>query len=314
MGIKNFALLSMMVISVGAVLTGCASDASSGSYQSATQLIDKPIGRAPDVRMHYQLTYGNNPALKRAYAEYLKTGKAPNVITEGFVQFAYGTGVQPVIAGSPLELTVISLEPGEKVTNISSGDQLRWSYSLAYSGQGDLRQAHVMIKPAQAGISTDLVIATDKRMYTLKITTVNNGKYVRDVRFWYPEEVAAYWNKYNESAQDADHGGQTIAEVPNVSLNNLNFNYRLYKNAWHAPSWTPTRVFDDGTHTFIQFPAIVSSRDMPVLFVLNGKSKDLVNYRVKGTYFVVDKIFQQAMIVSGTGSSQSSITISNGSY
>jgi type IV secretion system protein VirB9 len=300
-------------------LVGCANQTkvTPGDFQQATQVVERHVViRPPDLKMSYQFSYDNNPALKRAFLQYQKTGKAPNVITEGFVQFSYGTGVQPVIAASPLELTVISLEPGEKVTNVSSGDPLRWSYSLAYSGDGSARQAHVMIKPSQPSISTDLVITTDKRLYTVKITTVNNGKYVRDVRFWYPEEMQSYWEKYNneQTQKIVQHEETEVATVPDVSLNNLNFNYGLTKNTRRMPSWAPVRIFDDSVHTYIQFPYGVSSRDLPALFVLNGKTKELVNYRTKFPYFVVDKIFRQAVLVYGAGSDQSIMTITNNRF
>lgn len=298
-------------------IMGCAPEAPPQPLQLATQVVEKPVTiPPPDLKMQYHLSYGDNPALKKAYREYLTTGKAANIITEGFEQFAYGVGNQPVIAANPLALTVISLEPGEKVTNVSSGDPLRWSYSMAYSGQDKSRQAHVMVKPSQSDISTDLVITTDKRLYTLHMTAPSSGKYAHNVRFWYPQDMQEYWGNYNaEQMQKVSKEQQdTVAAVPNINLNNLNFSYRIAHNGWSAPNWTPVRVFDDGTHTYIQFAPTLSSREMPALFVLNGKSKDLVNYRSKPPYFVVDKIFSQAMLVAGVGSDQKTVTIINSRY
>ncbi len=285
--------------------------------QPANRVVTEPVViQPPDLKMQYQLTYGNNPALQRAYQKYLKTGNAPNIVTDGFEQFAYGTGSQPVIAASPFELTVISLEPGESVTNVSSGDPTRWSYSLAYSGQGSNRQAHIMVKPSQPGISTDLVITTDKRFYTLKIMAVDDGKYVRDVRFWYPEEMQDFWNKYNAEQSQALTQNSTVSDLPNLNVNNLNFNYSIATNGIFAlsPPWKPTRVFDDGTHTYIQFPKTVTSGDLPALFVVTGNDQELVNYRTKPPYFVVDKLFKQAVLVTGVGNNQIKVIITNHSY
>lgn len=293
------------------LLIGCASSTPEIA-QPVTQVIEKPVVvQPPDLKINYQFSYGNNAALKKAYQQYMKTGKAPDVITDGFEQFAYGTGQQPIITASPFELTVISLEPGENVTNVSSGDPLRWSYSMAYSGQTKLRQAHIMIKPSQANISTDLVITTDKRLYTLKLVTSDAGKYVRDVRFWYPEEMQEYWNNYNVKETEKLTREDKIAELPNLDVSALNFNYKFGHSGWSTPSWHPVRAFDDGTHTYIQFPAALSSRDMPVLFVVNGDNKELVNYRSKPPYFVVDKIFQKALLVSG---GDQTVIITNNHY
>lgn len=307
---KKYFLLPLALI-----LVGCASQNTPDQFQSATQIVEKPvIVSPPETKMNYKFSYSENSALKKAYQQYINTGKAADITTDGFKQFAYGVGRQPIIAASPLELTVISLEPGEKVTNVSSGDPLRWSYSLAYSGQDKVRQAHVMIKPAQADISTDIVITTDKRMYTLKMTTTDQtGKYVRDVRFWYPEEMQEYWNNYNieQTQKLTQNQSSTVAEVPDVSLNNLNFNYRVAHSGWSKPIWQPILIFDDGSHTYLQFPTAAGSRDLPALFILNGKSKELVNYRAKMPYFVIDKIFKQAVLVSGVGSNKTTVTITN---
>lgn len=305
-----------LITTLAFFISGCAAE-NPQPLVPTTQVIEKTITiPPPELKMQYRFSYGDNPALKNAYQQYLKTGKAPNIITEGFEQFAYGIGNQPVIAANPLALTVISLEPGEKVTNVSSGDPLRWSYSMAYSGQDKSRQAHVMVKPSQSDISTDLVITTDKRLYTLHMTAPSTGKYVHNVRFWYPQEMQEYWDNYNaeQAEKVAKEQKEIVASVPNIDLNNLNFSYRLAHSGWSTPNWTPVRVFDDGTHTYIQFPPTLSARDMPALFVLTGSNKELVNYRSKQPYFVVDKIFSQAVLIAGVGSNQRTVTIINYRY
>jgi type IV secretion system protein VirB9 len=134
------------------------------------------------------------------------------------VQFPYNVGSQPVVAAGVFELTVISLEPGEQVNNVSSGDPLRWSYSLAYSGSGDVRQAHVMVKPTKPGMSTDFFITTDKRAYLLKMVSGTDGKYVRDVRFWYPDTIQSNLMRMNSEKQ-AQNGQETVvAELPNLDV------------------------------------------------------------------------------------------------
>jgi len=311
--------VSILLIPIAAanILTGCATKESSQQLSPVNRIVEKPITvPPPDLKTQYHFSYDNNPILKKAYQQYLKTGKTPNIITDSFEQFAYGFGKQPVIAANPLSLTVISLELGEKVTNVSSGDPLRWSYSLAYSGQDKSRQAHVMVKPSQTDISTDLVITTDKRLYTLHLTAPSGGKYARNIRFWYPQDIQEYWSNHNsEQLQKITKEKEDIVvATPNINLNTLNFNYRIASDGWYSPSWKPVRVFDDGTHTYIQFPENMNSRDMPALFILNGDNKDLVNYRAKSPYFVVDKIFSKAALISGVGSNQAKVIITNQRY
>jgi type IV secretion system protein VirB9 len=300
-------------------LGGCASAVpTTETFTPATHVIEKPIFiHPPTLKMDYQLTNQSNPTLEHAYQQYLHTGNAPNIVTPDLEQFAYNIAFEPLIAASPLLMTIISLEPGENVTNVSSGDPLRWSYSMAYSGKGDLRQAQILVKPSFPNISTNFAITTDKRLYKLKIVSKQNGEDVRNVSFWYPDEIQAFWDNVNKAQSQQVEKGDTITDFPNLDVNHLNFNYRIKPACgWFhsAPRWTPVRVFDDGTHTYIQFPAIVYHRDLPVLFVLNGHTEELVNYRSKPPYFVVDKVFQQAVLVLGVGSQQAKVTLTNHQY
>jgi type IV secretion system protein VirB9 len=109
---------------------------------------------------------------------------------------------------------------------------------------------------------------------------------------------------------------QTVAQVPDVSLNHLNFDYCISTDGFFrsSPSWKPVRVFDDGVHTYIQFPALMTHRDMPVLFISKNNTQQLVNYRSKAPYFVVDKIFKEAVLVMGVGSDQTKVIITNKRY
>ena len=279
------------------LLSGCASSHHVNQTPAVIQ--------ATPQKSDYQLTYGNDQRIQQAYVQYLKTGKAPNIITSGFEQFAFGAS-QPIISTSPFELTVITLENGESVTNASTGDPMRWSYALAYSGEGADRQAHIMVKPSQPSISTDMVITTDKRMYTLKLVSTANNKYLRNVKFWYPDEM-------QEIQKNLLSDTQNTTPLSNINLAKMNFNYSMDSAFFSSPRWKPTRVFDDGVHTYIQVPDDVSSDDLPALFTVDSGSdtKALINYRFKKPYFIADKIFKKAVLILGEGSNQSKVTIIN---
>lgn len=300
--------MKYLFLLIFSLLISCSSKPAQ-QFQPTTQIVEKSVVvPPPDLKIKYQLAYDNNPTVQKAYQQYLRTGKAPNIITEGFEQFAYGVGNQPVVATSIFELTVISLEEGENVANVSSGDPTRWSYSIAYSGQSKTHQAHIMVKPSQENISTDLVITTDKRLYTIKLVSVTDGKYVRNVSFWYPQDMRNYWNEYN-AKQEQKNQDQSNTDYPDINVSNLNFSYSISHTGWRAPSWMPVQIFDDGTHTYIRFPPNINSRDMPALFIQTGNKQELVNYRSKPPYFVVDKIFDNAVLITGVGSDQVTVMI-----
>ena len=84
---------------------------------------------------------------------------------------------------------------------------------------------------------------------------------------------------------------------PSLSIDNLNFRYEIKGD---NPYWRPLRAFDDGHKVFIQFPARLDQGEAPPLFVMGRKGKSqLVNYRVKGAYYIVDRLFKTAELRLG---------------
>src|SRR3546814_1211436 len=77
-----------------------------------------------------------------------------------------------------------------------------------------------------------------------------------------------------------------------VDVARLNFRYRIEGD--NAP-WRPVRAFDDSAQVFIEFPAGIGQGEIPPLFVIgpNGGG-ELVNYRVRERYIVVDRLFSAA--------------------
>ncbi len=73
--------------------------------------------------------------------------------------------------------------------------------------------------------------------------------------------------------------------------------------------WPPLLAFDNGEHTYLQFPDNTMSSDMPTLMVQNGKQQALVNYQVRGSYYVADRLFQSAALTSGTGTNRQVVQI-----
>lgn len=59
-------------------------------------------------------------------------------------------------------------------------------------------------------------------------------------------------------------------------------------------------MFDDSRKVYIQFPTRLDQGEAPPLFVVgrDGKSQ-LVNYRMRGNYYVVDRLFALAELRLG---------------
>lgn len=83
---------------------------------------------------------------------------------------------------------------------------------------------------------------------------------------------------------------------------NLDFRYRITGD---NPHWRPLRAFDDGRKVYIEFPKDIAQTDAPPLFVVGASgSSDLVNYRVRGRYYIVDRLFGAAELRLGEDKQQ----------
>ncbi len=221
--------LSMALLMTTGALTGCSSlmpqkPQKPVFVQPAHFVDDRPrLISVPSSNNNFALRYGNDPVLAKAFNQYLKTGKAPNIITNGFEVIAYNAKNSPIISVAPFVLTTIQLEPGEKYTNVSIGDTSRWNLAASVSGNGGMQRENVMVEPMAAQLATNLTIATNKRLYQIQLVSSAEGdKAARTESFWYPEEMVQTINDNN--LKSADDGG-TIANTPDVNLNNLNFDY-----------------------------------------------------------------------------------------
>lgn len=268
----------------------------------------------PNAANNVKLVTGSDPALERAFVQYIKTGRAPNVTGDGFIVLAYSRSQQPIIKTMPFEETVISLEPGEKFTNVSSGDPQRWDYTVATSGQGSDAQQQILIKPHMPHIATNLVITTDRRLYNLRLVSSEQGIPTRNVQFWYPEKMMTQVNAV--TAKEANNGVIDTQSVVNVDQMNFGYNIRSTGGGFRStsPAWKPIQVFDDGIHTFIQFPTNVAQDNLPAMWVLENGQQSVINYRAKPPFFVVDKIFKQAILAMGVGNKKQQVTITNTHY
>jgi type IV secretion system protein VirB9 len=223
--------------------------------------------------------------------------------------YPFEEGQDPAVDCAPLRTTDIQLEPGETITDVASGDSERWLVTPASSGDPRNPTPHLAIKPTAAGISTNLTIYTTKHIYHLMLRS-RTGHEIQEVAFYYPEDL-------QQAMQDADYAAAkardpqsqpdgVVASLASLDPGALNFSYAV---SGPKLPWKPVRAFDDGTHTYIQMPATTKSSEAPALLVAAGDGSEMVNYRVRGDYYVVDKLFDQAVLVSGVGREQDRVSI-----
>jgi len=209
----------------------------------------------------------------------------------------YVDGVVYKVHTAPGALTTISLEAGEQIQELAAGDTSRWLIREASSGAGDSTRPLLFIKPLQPKLSNNLTIATSKRVYHLDLESHAKGQYQTEIAWRYPHaaRTAALASPRDGQVLDKSIGGQT--GQTSVVVGDLDFGYRIDSYSGYNPDWMPLRAFHDGAKTYIEFPADVTTK--PPLFVIKGKESEIVNYRLQGNTYVVDRVLDVAELRLG---------------
>ncbi len=234
-----------------------------------------------------------------------KTSK-PFHSSDGSVSFVYGSGQTRVVC-APLQVCDIALQQGEQLNDMNVGDP-RFLVEPSITGSGMDQQIHLLIKPKDVGLDTSLVVTTDRRTYHFRLKSDQND-FMPYVSFTYPDDAKAKW-RLIQQMQAERRKANTFTET-NEYLGDLNFNYRIQGNS----RFKPVRVYNNGVKTIIEMPGSMSQSEAPALLVLrNGglfkkPESVMVNYRLQGCRYIVDSVFDKAILIIGSGSSQEKITI-----
>ncbi len=204
--------------------------------------------------------------------------------------YPYSEGTLYRLYAAPERVTDISLQPGEAITSVAAGDTVRWTVGDTTSGSGTNLRTHILVKPFSAGLRTNLVITTDRRVYRLELESRPSGA-MAALSWTYPQDALIALRRQ----QDAATAAAPVAS--GLAIDGLNFNYAI---SGDKPAWRPVRAFDDGRQTFIEFPPSLAVGEAPPLFVIGEDGEaQLVNYRVAGRYYVVDRLFGAAELRLG---------------
>lgn len=209
--------------------------------------------------------------------------------------YPYSEGALYRLYAAPEMVSDIALEPGEQLTAVSAGDTVRWVIGDTTSGTGESKRVHVLVKPFAPGLRTNLIITTDRRFYHLQLeSTVRTS--MAAISWTYPQGTLIALQRRNAAAEAA----ALVAD--GIALESLRFRYAI---SGDSPPWRPVRAFDDGTKVYIEFPTRLDQGEAPPLFVV-GPDGDaqLVNYRVRRNYYIVDRLFAAAELRLGTDPQQ----------
>ena len=287
--------------STGTVANGSANQASAGAV---------PTTMPPPIRLVSPSAPLNSKeqravSLARAWAE---RNEMPHAGEDGVVRFLYGATL-PTVVCAPLQVCDLALQPGEIVNNVNLGDKVRWNVSPGLSGSPSGQITHLIIKPTDAGLISSMTIETNRRTYAIKLVSTQRS-WMPLIAFNYPDDMQRQWSAYQ---QNVAWGAASSTLPTGENVANLDFGFRL---SGDNPAWRPLRVYTDGAKTYIQFPRAMAFGSAPALVGLDndggwfsGPSQQMVNYRIAGDRYVVDRVLDRAELVSGVGSGQTRVMI-----
>ncbi|WP_435896232.1 P-type conjugative transfer protein TrbG (plasmid) [Bartonella heixiaziensis] len=231
--------------------------------------------------------------------------------SDGSVKYLYGATL-PTLVCTPLEVCTIQLQAGETINSLHAGDTARWKISPSISGIGAAETTYIVVKPTDAGLTTNLFITTDRRTYMIKLASTQSSS-IPVLSFVYPDDTDQDWAAYKAAT---DRRRTTLPTGQNLAA--LDFNFRIMISDPKI-KWYPRRVYTDGFKTYIELsgdgvrgtaPALIAIGDDGGFF--KKPSEKLINYRVIGNRYVVDTVISKVALISGVGASQQRVTIMRG--
>lgn len=218
---------------------------------------------------------------------------------EGYVNaiqvWPYADGALYQVYTSPGRVTVIALQQGEELVTVSAGDTVRWIVGDTASGSGTTLRVNILVKPTRISLKTNLVVTTNRRTYLLELSSTPQA-WMASVSWDYPKDRMLALQKQAQQAQ---------ASAPvaiGMTLEQIRFRYAV---SGDDPPWKPLRAFDDGERVYIQFPGGIAQGELPPLFVIGPQGDgQLVNYRFRSPYYVVDRLFGAAELRLGGDKAQ----------
>lgn len=312
---RRFLTSTLAVTAAGSLLTGCATLGDGGTISPepvlAADVVLTTFEEGPEIPAEPVISPTEVPYLaatkepsfrgaetrsgpsgRAAIAAANQAARAPSR-ADGFVGgvqvFAWSPGRVFEVWTAPLRVTTLTLAEGETLVSKAAGDTVRWQIGEAVSGSGSARRIHVLLKPLERGLETNLVLTTNRRVYLLDLKSGAADAF----------NAAIAWDEPAASAAGADVQELKGSDPLVTPQGPLDASYRIEPLGRRA-RWTPSSVFNDGLRTFIAFSADLQVDEAPVLFVLapDGEAQ-MVNYRQQGGLFVVDRLFDRAELRLG---------------
>lgn len=192
----------------------------------------------------------------------------------------------------PYRITDLALEPGEMVLeNPFISESQVWEMGAGVSRKNGQDVQHFYLKPDISGLTTSMIIITDRRVYHLLLKSFKDC-YMAMVEFEYPNTMP-----YNiKTDAMVERMNSKSSSFSGIDPKYLSFDYKMSYSIFKKPVWLPKRVYDDGRRTYIQMNETVLHTQSPVLF---NNRNERINYRVDKNLIIIDELIEKVTLRRG---------------
>lgn len=186
-------------------------------------------------------------------------------------------------------ITTITFSPGETVVNYGSGYSTAWEFAAS--------ENHFFLKPKDKNGTTNLVIVTNKHVYSIDVHLVSDDKKATyQLLYRYPAEAAMIAeNRARQKAIDNELNKDDPNLLEERPLGNYQYTMNFGKDKG-SEALAPTLVFDDNNFTYFKFQ---SQRDFPAIYRVTPDGESMVNYHVEKGVLIVHGVFPEFRLRAG---------------
>jgi type IV secretion system protein TrbG len=159
------------------------------------------------------------------------------------------------------------------------GEDGWWVVEERKTGDLPMQQGHLLVTPKAAGKTGDMTVLTEQGVYYLHFRSVE-GLGLTAVSWQHPP-------------RPSPHGPRAVA--------GLYYTGYTRSSIGPAPGWTP-RIWDTGDdgRTLLLFPQARQTHEAPLVYLVSrAGEKHLVNYEVRGPWYIIHRRFERAELRIG---------------
>lgn len=296
--------------------------------------------QADSIRLSYvtKISYAED-ATKESLSWRNGDGKPKPILTpDGVVLFPYSQYAAKITCKTQ-QVCDLRFDKGEHIIDAVMGDTQKWAVQGIVSGAGANQVQHIILKPFYSNLDTNMIVTTDKgRVYNITLNS-NDTKYITSAGWYYPQdiqnEITSKFkdlqnqargfdnNSINNNIQAKSSNNSGNLSSPNGTILNtsgydddglpqLDLDFR-YKTSGDDVIWKPTQVFNDGIRTYIKTDPKALFQSAPTFVIVDPDTNqyEIVNYRQKGNYFIVDQVFVKGAMIYNVGRNQQKVEITH---